>query len=364
MKKLFKIFLIIIGILTVAIGLYSTWIYFISPASKDVVSTPPDTAVQVSPTEYLQILSSQTVFDYWLKNNEIYFVSLTGKIYRTSFSGKEESILNQTVENLSSVRPSADGSKAIISFGYPSKEIFAIFNTADKNWQPLPAEITAATWNPRDPNQLAVLRQAENQTAISIYSLSVKKFNDLLVLNQQDLKIDWAAPDEIYLTDRPTNKAGGFIWAVHIIKKTVRPVIQNEPGLIVKWFNNGQKGLKFSRKQNANILEVIDRNNQTQTILPIISLPEKCAVDETDIYCGGSENFRAASLPDDYLKDKRFAADILYHMPKGAEEISLSIYDSSIERTPLDIFRPEIKKGRLILINRLDRKLYLLDLNL
>lgn len=364
MKKILKIIIIFAIILGVTAIIYSAWIYLVAPQMSN--KKPEKGGIAMEEPIFIQprSLSNQSVFDYWMKNNEIYLVASTGTIYRVSLSGKEERILNQKIENLSSVRPSHDGSRAIISFGYPIKEIFAIFNTIDKSWQPLPTDITAAAWNPHDQNQLAVLRQVNDQAAVSIYNLDTKKFNNLLVLNQQDLKIDWAVPDEIYLTDRPTNKIGGSVWAIHIGKKTIRPIIKDEQGLMIKWFGNGQNGLKFSRKQGTNVLEIIDRNNLVQTILPIVSIPEKCAVGEAGIYCGASESFHAVSLPDDYLKGREFSPDILYQIPAGVEELAISLFDSTIELTPLDIFHPEIKKDRLIFINRLDKNLYLLDLTL
>ena len=366
MKKILKISAVALIIIITGVGGYSAWIYLIAPGLGS--SAPELTQEQtggslISPS--LQALSKQVIFDYWLKNNEIYAVALTGEIYRISLSGQEEKVFNQEIQNLSQVKASADGSKAIISFGYPAKETFVIFDTANKSWQPLPAEIIAAAWSPRDSGQLAVLRENNGQTTVSIYNLASKKMVDILRLNQQDLQIDWATPDEIYLVERPTNETPTSIWAVHITKKTIRSLIKEEAGLIVKWFNNGQSGLKFSRKQNnTNILEVVNKNNQNEVVLPIISLPEKCAVGDKNLYCGSSLSFNNGSLPDDYLKGKRFLPDSLYQIPIGLENLSLTVYDADIEDVALDIWRPEIKKDRLIFINRFNRQLYLLDLNL
>ena len=365
MKKFFKIIIIALIILAIGLGAYSAWIYLIAPGIGS--STPELTEEQEDAsltTSSLQTLSNQAIFDYWIKNNEVYAVALTGEIYRVSLSGQEEKIFPQEIQNLNQIKASADGSKALISFGYPNKETFAIFDTANKSWQPLPAEIIAAAWNPRDSSQLAVLRENNGQTVVSLYSLASKKMSDVIRLNQYDLQIDWAALDEIYLVERPTNEAPTSIWAVHITKKTIRLLIEEELGLIVKWFNNGQNGLKFSKKQNANVLEVINKNNQSENILPIISLPNKCAIGDKDIYCGSSFSFNNASLPDDYLKGKRFLPDSLYQIPKSLENLSLTIYSGEIEPIPLDVWRPEIKKDRMIFINRFNHQLYLLDLSL
>jgi len=365
MKKILKIIVIVLVIIVTGVGSYSAWIYLIAPGLGS--STPELTQEQINSSllgSSLQTLSEQTIFDYWLKNNEIYAVALTGEIYKVSLSRQEEKVFSQEIQNLSQLKASADGSKAIISFGYPIKETFAIFDTANKSWQPLPSEIIAVAWNPRDSNQLAVLRENNGQTVVSIYSLNNKKMADVIRLNQQDLQIDWATPDEIYLVERPTNKAPTSIWAVHITKKTIRSLIKEELGLMVKWFNNGQSGLKFSRKQNANILEVINKSNQSEAVLPIISLPGKCAIGDKNIYCGSSLSSNNTSWPDDYLKGKRFLPDSLYQIPKGLENLSLTVYDADIEDVPLDIWHPEIKKDRLIFLNRLDQQLYLLDLSL
>ena len=364
MKKNIKIALIVLVVLAILLVAYLIWIYFISPGII-TGSAPAETGKgdgEITAAE-LQMLSNQLVFDYWLKGDEIYFIALNGNIYKISPSGAEEKIIDQTINNLSEVKPSADGSKVIISFGYPFQETFSIFHTANKTWQPLPAGTAAAAWHPKNADQAAILKNNGGPSSLALYALSDKKTKEILKITQKDLKIDWVLPEEIYLAERSVAQVPASVWSVNIAKKTIRPIIKEINGLMTRWFNEGQNGLKFSSLNRGGLLEVIDKNDKTLARLPVITMPEKCAVGATAIYCGASSNFESAILPDDYLKGKLTTADNLYEIPQGLFEPNfISIYRSDFENLPINIYHPKLKNNRLIFINRLDNKLYSLGL--
>jgi len=370
MKKSIKIFIIIGIIGAILITGYFIWRYFVS--SSQFTTLPKTTSSAVSGSQEttpinglgltkINQVSNQTIFAYWLKpTGEIYFLTQEGTIYQISATGKENKVTGQVIQNINQVKPSADGSKAIISFGYPIKETFTIFNTLDKSWTPLPTDTIAADWHPNDNNQIAILKN----NALSIYNLANKTTKEILKINQKDLIISWITPDEIYLMERPAAELTGSLWLVNLTKETIRPIIKDEFGLMIRWFPKSGFGLKFTSTglRGGNLTLIDKEGRDIAPILNVTTLPSKCVANKDNLYCAASPDFKTTKLPDDFLKGKNFSSDNIYFILRGLENRSFAIYNRDIEPMDINAVNLQIKENRLIFINRLDNKLYSINL--
>jgi len=378
MKKTIIITIILIAI---GIGSYFVWQYFFKSAPTAVIeggATLPITGAEApTPAERteeqgqtiapgLKTLSSRPIFDYWINKNtdDVYFVDLNGEIYKISPSGAEEKINSQTISDLHSIKPSPDGSRAIFTFGYPFQTTLSIFDIAAKSWQPLPAGVTSAAWDPRSNNQITYLKNNGDKSAIFLLTLSTKKAVELTKLNQKDLDLEWVLPDILYLKTKPSAEYNGFIWTFNIKQKTFAPLISEGAGLSVLWSDNGKLGLQFSGNGFTNSLVLIDEKNRVIANIGDATLPSKCAFGINNAYCAIPAQIPPrAKLPDDYLQKEIFFEDLIYTVNLTTGETELLPNTFSIFLTTLiDANHLSVQKNRLLFINRLDEKLYSLDL--
>ena len=377
MARLRKIVIAIAVITGAALAGYVVWIYFIQSSqngieelaetgllNEELIAPISDSAVtSTAEINRLKKLSDEAIFDYWFApDGAIIAVTIEGKIRKLSASGRIEKLSEQTIQDLAKIKPSPDGLKIIASFGYPRRETFSIFNIADKSWRLLPAETIAAAWRPNttavggtSSAETALLLSSQNgQTRLVIYDIINKKIREIIKLNLQDADIEWLAKDEVFINERSASDFLSSLWAVNVIRQTIRPIIKEAAGLSIKWLDDGKNALRFSDNQ----LILMDKNGAIKSTFSFITLPEKCAVNGAAFYCGVSDDFGSVKLPDDYHKNKNLMPDSIYRAAHTKESAPAIFYNSRSEDTPIDVWRPAIKENRLIFINRLDSKIY------
>ena len=375
-----KILTIIIILAVLGVGGYLAWRYFFQLTPIEIAEEratlpatetgAPSTEEQLIETQVaetgMKTLSTRPVFDYWINKNtnDVYFIDLDGEMYKISPSGTEEKINAQTISNIHSIQPSPDGSRAIFTFGYPLQTTLSILDIAAKSWQPLPAEVTSAAWDPRSNNQIAYIKNNGNQSSIFVLTLSTKKAVELTKLGQKDLDLEWALPDVLYLKTKPSAEYNGFIWAFNIKQKTFSPLINEGAGLSVLWSDNGKLGFRFSGNGFTNSFTLIDEKNRVLANISDVTLPSKCAFGINNAYCAIPIRIPPrVKLPDDYLQKEIFLDDLIYKVDLTTGEteqfgnISFNIFTP-----PMDAYHLSIQKNRLLFINRLDNLLYSLDL--
>ncbi len=319
----------------------------------------------------LQLLSSEPIFGFWIDlSGNIYTVLENGAISRLSQDGKLEPLSEQSIPSISSVNPSSDGLRTIISFGYPTKESFSVFDTKTNRFIPLSEGTSSADWHPSSSDRLVYIQNRGEKNVISTFTVSSQKSSELITLSQKGLRLDWASPEEIYLFDLPDNKSTGSLWTLNISTKTLRPIIKEESGLMTKWFSNNSFGLKLSFVNQLPSLEIIDQQNRTLAKLPFVGLPSECAeaLSENRIYCAipdAQDNLNGFLRR--YLKKEDFYADSVYAIPTNIgidqrlENAVMPISSPALDAN-VDISELSAYNGDLYFINRADRLLYRLDL--
>jgi len=365
-KSLKAIIVLAIAALTIGAG-YWLYINFINP---------PTTPQPVTKTEQvgavgggLALVSVHSLAGYWVNGIETYTISDTGEVYKT-VGNKEEQVTNQTLADIRSVNASADGGGAIVSFGSPTQETFTIFDVKTKSWQPLPANIIAADWDPQSADRimylgndgslrLYTLNPRTQRAELSSYDGNNKKSSELMRINIQDVQLEWPSANNAYLTEKPSNQPSSS-WQIDIAKKTIQTFVKDEVGLSLAWAPDGSWVVKSSDQDNA----VINNKGQVVTRLNIDpTLPAKCAVGSKNIFCAVPK--QTARL-EDYLKRKTYSDDALinFSLLLGvSDKINRSLTYKFIPGIgPWDVTNLKIANGKLFFVNRLNNKLYSLDL--
>lgn len=367
MKKVFYIIILLIVIAILVTGGYLIWRFFLKPEQKEI-----QLLEGVGGIGAVAKLSEDTIFDYWINKNtdEVYYVAEDGKIYKISPSGEKQDTGSKATGNLSYIKPSSSGSLLLIAFDYPISPTFAIYNASNKTWQALPRGTVAAAWDPNSDNRLVYLKDNGTISRLYLFTLSDGRSREILKLTQKDLDLDWVSNNLIYFKERPSSEVASSLWAYNIENNSLK-IVTEEFGLMTKWLDKGSAALKLSN----GLLTIVNSENETLTLLDLVSLPSKCAATEkiVEIYCAAPDFSKISlsfiqRLPDSYLKKEVYFNDTIYLLPietVGVTEVfnvKAPIADRTSEGNLIDADRLEIANGKLYFINRYDRKIYNIDI--
>lgn len=359
MNKTIKIIFWIVTGAVIIIGAYLGYQYLKQPEKAPGSATlPPDDSEFLAPKS----ISENRIFDYWIHKpqEEIYSIGEDAKIYKITADGETQDTGSKAVGNLSYIKPSSDGSKIFIAFGYPRTPTFSVYSLNARTWQALPAGTVAAAWDPQSANRLVYLKDNGQTSQLNILDLSNNRSQTILNLSQKDLDLDWILPNLIYFKERPSSQTTSSIWAYDLKARIFKRVVRNESGLLIKWVVDGSLGLKLS----GSSLSLVDKTNRELVSLGITTLPGKCAISNSLLYCAASDSEWDL---DKYLRKVKIFLDNIYVIPliglsQSPRLVGVTIFDSLLSGSAIDAEHLEITKDRLLFINRLDNKLYGLEI--
>ena len=362
-KKYLKIILIL-AMLGAIIWL-GYWFFTKSPVGQQLTKVvfppsekapPGQTEQEILQAQKLQILTQNSIFDYWVnkKTGDIYYIAKTGEV--TKKSKTEETMVNsQTINNLHSVLASPDGTSAVAEFNYPFSTTFSVFNTENNNWKVLPDQTLSVAWSPKSDELLYLSQKSLNRLGVVN-----QKIQKVLDMTQKDLQLQWISDNRVFLLPTPSIEFPSDLWALDLSKKTIIPASEKENGLTINWSADSNFGLKLSNKNRIPTLKLIDKNGNELTTLSFMTLPSKCLIETNKIFCGVPKTIReGVILPDDYYKKAIYFDDVIYMIDLSTGS-SKPILDDNI--SPIDAEHLELSGSSLLFKNRLDDKLYSLKL--
>jgi hypothetical protein len=246
---------------------------------------------------------------------------------------------------------------AVISFGNPQNPQFSIFHASTSAWQPLATTVKAAAWSP-DGTKIAYLEENGDTTVLYISAVDGSQKKKILDLHIIDVKINWVSEKNILITQKPSASFIGSIWLVDISKATLEHVTAGR-GLDLAASQQG--GLLFSNQLQTIQMTAPDAKSTLST-LPFITLPEKCVIDATYVYCATPQNLNLKEineLPDAYFKKQLYTADDIfkYDIINNSME---PIFNS--EEITIDAVNLVPHNGNLFFINRYDGLIYSIKL--
>jgi|GEM_PF-813783 len=382
-KRLIKIISIILILTAIGVGGYYLFIWLnsnggvsglisggktpttevIETGTGEVATTTTETGADLETqqpqtiTQKLSVYINSPVFEYWLstKDNSVYFANLDGQIIKINSDGTRRLVSSQPLNNLHEIKPSIDGSLAIAEFNYPALPNLSIFSASSTSWQPLPSGAVSAAISP-DSKKIIYT----DQTTIKSLDLITQKTTEIQKISQIGLNLNWFKNGEIILNSETSIASRGYLYALNTTNKTIKTLIDGEYGLSINWSKDGALGVKLSSIERVPKLGLIDGSAKLIANFTFITVPEKCLIESTKIYCGVPKNIKTGIvLPDDYYKKKEYFIDDIYELdlPSGA---ITKLFDG--DEVAIDASNLKIKDNALLFINRYDSKVYSLNL--
>jgi hypothetical protein len=345
------------------------------------------------------VLSNDPVLDYFIdQKNNITAIEPDGEVITIS-NGQSTTISSSTIENIISAGFSYDGKKILVSYGNPTNPQSGVFTLATNAWIALPQGMMSPRWSPINNYQIAYLVMTNSgKLALATIDATNPKATSatLLVINADDLTLQWPTRSEFILSDKPTSESAGSIWAFSSQAGTLTPLLYETSGVESIWSHNAAfpYGLLFSSSgQNSLELQSLSGSIGPQP-LNLSTLPSKCAfntelvpvttassataptstkntVSKTAststpylaLYCGiprSSSGFSSAHLPDDYNTMALFTSDDIYKIntATGAEQVLWSDATQNMDVSDVKFFN-----NALFFVNRYDQRLYGLTFN-
>ncbi len=318
-------------------------------------------------TPTLTKLSDRDVFAYWLQQatGEVYYLGINGIVWAAK-DNEDELESKQTLQAIQSIETIPNGQKILVAFDNPNNPSWAIFNTRDKTWHPLPQFIKNATWGSNE-NQLLAVTTAPGPQSLSFIDLSpasptVKPIIKNFYLT--DISLKFNSPTIAIVSEKPSITYSGRLWEINIKNGAFNEILPPQLGLYTVPTTDGT----FIYTMNGDRETFILNTQSISTIkLPFPTFPNKCdlsfSTSSQDIFCFSPINIsNNIILPDDYLKQGFYSIDILYrYNQKNGDTASLLLSGAPgipiIDATEVMSF-----KNNIYFINRYDHSLYRLTL--
>ncbi|EKD24259.1 MAG: hypothetical protein ACD_81C00067G0004 [uncultured bacterium] len=361
----------VLGVIALGIGAYFAW----QNRAVVISNIPGINNEPIQPLEQkkerLRAISSRTVAGYWIadatSSPAILYVDSEGSIITVN-NESDELLYEQSIANIRSVRPSANGEAVFIEAQSSEGIRFNPFDLTSNLPGTSVGGVEEITWAPKGKDaayiiQTGDVRWLRTQVADVIGLSDTAKFLEVTKISQSDFTLQWPQSDVIYVTQKPSAEYVSDMWRVDVKTKTIAKFLSDR-GLIVQWAPFGTRALKFTttegRKHKLALID--DKGNELNT-LRFITLPDKCAITAPEqMYCAIPRDQAALArmtLPDDYLKRDVYFQDGIYQIDLTNNGIRAIFED---ENPKIDATNLTVLEDKIVFINRYDKKLYSLDL--
>ncbi|GEM_PF-7018949 len=389
-KKFLTIFIIIVILLAIAVGVY----FGLQNVSVILSPQPTQTGFPTAPigdvsgggsnidSEYkavpfsnvdteddftqeqgvLSIVSDKQADYFWIysENEEenIFFISQNSLVKHTQEDGV-------VVENLPRLNPykvvvSKLGSFALVWF---DSGIF-LFDSEKEAWTSIPYSFSSASFSP-DESSIVFSNRSEGIYTVSIFD--VDDIDDVQVEAQfkfTDMNVVWIKNTSLLLYPSTSYNFYGTAWIFNTSTHRMTKLFSGK-GLDVLTDNQNYLA-RFSSLNPLTIrIDVFDIDGSASpSTLSLSTISSKCVFDgDNSMICGVPYILSKDSgiqLPDSYMQRNLYTKDEIY---------MFNLQDSSSElifggkNISLDITSPVTRNGFFYFINRLDSKLYRLDIS-
>lgn len=391
-KKLIIISSVIVILIAIIVG-----VYFGLQSVSDVISpTPSPSGFPTSPTggvnqdngdgalykdgntfsenytqeEYatqksnLSILSERETTLFWVyegDETETFFIS-EDIVYVVSDEG--ESVVGKLPRTGPyTVTQNVDGSFALISFEYGS----ALFDSQKRAWNILPFSFYSAAFSPNG-EVIVFSRESDGKTQIVTVNIdNLEKTTLHAQMYAHNLLVDWLSSSAIVVTTPSSYEYESTAWSININTNRVekmfsgnglRLITSPEDNFIARFVSETPLTIR------ADVFSIT--GSRSPFTLPFSTLASKCSfyTGEASLVCGIPYVLNKQSgvrLPDSYLQRDVYTKDEIYHMTFDGSLVSRLVFGA--REISLDVSHPVSIDNSFYFINRLDSKLYRLDLS-
>lgn len=381
MKPLIKIGLIALIIAVIGLIIYFVWSALATPA-PEIPIAPPNSNLPIAPpdggetgsggengssstqTATFSKISENPVFDFWIdsQTREIYYLNPDGQVFSAK-NGQDLQITQQKLNAPNFFELSQNGQRVLAAFGDPRLPQWGIFDVIDKAWRPLPEGILNATWGENSNTLIGFVKNGGNINLSTINLSQNQPVYKVIIkdLRLQDVRITFSPPNNLIIQERPAASYPARVWNLSIKDLSIHSLFSPENGLIIKMSGDKTIMLAFSNDNGFRILNA-DTLGLVSPV-PFSTLPSKCSPDSAIIYCfvPTGDNFKGASLPDDYFEQRIYTSDSLFKIDLNTDEVT----PVAVPRNaygPIDAKNPFVSGEHIYFVNQYDNSLY--DLNM
>ncbi|OGI15598.1 MAG: hypothetical protein A2Z52_01205 [Candidatus Moranbacteria bacterium RBG_19FT_COMBO_42_6] len=312
------------------------------------------------------VLSAEdTIVKYYLKEN--------GKTYQIGIDGKNRgNISDKELLGIKDVFWSPDKTKVISKFSNPDgSSSFFLYNYRDGSSVPLKSNIDSIVWKSNDQIFYKYFNSSSGERSLNVSNPDGTGWNKVVDINLKDIVI---APIPqtglVSFWDKPNAYEKTSFTSVSIIGENSKTLFQEKFGADYLWNRDGSKALLSHTDDTDKSkirLAVINSQGGEYRSLEIPTLVAKCvwSVDNQTVFYALPGSVPDNSImPNDYMAEKFTTADTFWKVnTKTGEKARIVELDKISGRFDAINLFLNADENKLFFVNRIDGKLYRIDLN-
>ncbi|MEK7611947.1 MAG: hypothetical protein AAB407_01230 [Patescibacteria group bacterium] len=348
-------FLLIVSIIIIiVVGGFFGWQFW-----KNRASLQENTVTNLPPIESIFTKESASALLSYatLESGALFGVKENGSVVSMTENGEEE-LFSQNLNNVVSATFSPTGAYILFETAVNGLTSLSVLDVTNKTWNPLPGAISLGAWHPSQ-DRVAYLKGSPSPALVT-FDIKTKKTAEVMPFSLHDAVLAWKTAQEIYITGRPASSVTQAAWSARIADKTIRKIIPETPALDTLWSKDGVRALFMGKSGRNHTLFLTNLAEETALENFANTLPSKCVIEGTTVFCGIPNSIPSGSLlPDDYEARMFYTEDAIF---------SWDIISGTVTRidTPdiisVDVYKPTLRGDRLFFLNRYDRLLYSLPI--
>lgn len=237
--------------------------------------------------------------------------------------------------------------------------------------KPILENITEITSSPGG-SKIFYLKEGGDKRVVGILAnFDNTQQKEIFTSSFTDWNILWDDNNNILFTTKPSGGVVGYAYTLNTINYKFNKVIDGVLGLTIKGNMNSSIILysKSLNKRNSIDTHVFDVKTQSQEVLTLATLPEKCVWSTTQndiIYCGVPKEFPVGEYPDDWYKGVLSFSDTIweYNIKTRTQNIIADQEESTLVNA-IDVYNISMNTGGdyLFFIDKGNLNLFGISLN-
>ena len=178
----------------------------------------------------------------------------------------------------------------------------------------------------------------------------------------------WPKDDTITLQTKAASFAGGYFYSLNLKTGFLHKIFSNLDGLTASMNPDATLALFSSRLADSFETGVYAIKEGNATILPIITLPEKCvwsSVNTAIVYCGVPDSIPDGDYPEDWYMGKVSFTDRIVKIDTSTDLVEELTLNSGSQTELMDVVDLSLNKSENLLLfkNKKDLSLWSLSLD-
>ncbi len=296
-----------------------------SPMEQPALSESPVASDNLNPPQsstLYEILSTNIASFVWSDRDQK-FVAISSNGFLYSINPSDFTLSTTTnfgVSGIVKIVWSPDKNKAVIYHNENGILKKFYFDATNQNITPLGDQVDDMVFSPKNDQTLYVFNQLQNSVLKSFLSISNPdgtKWKNLSTFSMPDALLYWPSATKAYATGPASGLLSNNIYSIDVKTGSLQKFLTGQNGQQIKFSPSGN-GLLYSfvdgRGKN---LQLFYKNLKTNSdiLLPIKTLPEKCSFDKTEenVFCAVPNKISSIIImPDDYYSGKLNVDDNLW----------------------------------------------------